>query len=267
MKDWDYTSCGIAYHRSGEGEPVLLVMGLGMPGDTWEWQVEGLAQQHAVACFDHLGVGASKPLERRRRNMGQLAADAFAVMDACGWERAHVVGVSMGGMIAQHMALNSPERVRSLALLATSAGGRLAPLPKWQGVQRFLKVSSAKTPEARAEALLKLLFPASFLRESPAETLSTLRASYSRVTVPRTMRAHFLAVVSHNTAPVLSSLRCPTLILQPALDILINPRESKRLARLIPHATLLRYEDSGHGVVRQCPNRVNKDLLAHFAST
>src|SRR3954447_1965072 len=113
---------------TGEGPAVLLIMGLGLPGDAWWRTVPVLAHSFQVVTFDNRGSGRSErpagPL-----TLAGMASDAVAVLDAAGIARAHVYGISMGGMIAQELVLRYPERVDALVLGATSPGGRAATAP------------------------------------------------------------------------------------------------------------------------------------------
>ena len=126
----------LRYTLCGQGEPVLLVMGLAMSGRGWRGQVEDLSKDFTVCSYDNRGVGdSSTPIGLYTTRA--LAKDAFGLMDHLGWDRAHVVGISMGGMIAQHMGLLRPERVRSMALISTHMGG-LAGRPSFQGTKAFV---------------------------------------------------------------------------------------------------------------------------------
>ena len=112
------------FDSTGAGAPVLLVMGLGMNATGWWRTVPVLARSHRVVAFDNRGMGRSgKP--PGPYTMDELADDAVAVLDAAGEPAAHVYGISLGGMIAQHIALRHPDRVRGLVLGATTAGGEL----------------------------------------------------------------------------------------------------------------------------------------------
>jgi len=255
----------LAYELAGEhGSPVLLLMGFGMRGLAWQPQVEAFRAHHRVLSFDHAGVGESGPLPQRFPSMAELAEHAAALADAVGWQRFHLVGVSMGGMMAQHLALAHRERLLSLTLVATHAGGR-AVLPPAKGLALFLKLNTTRGPRA-AEDFAKLLFPPAFCREHPDEARACFPARGVEPSPVRTRLAHLQAVLRHHTAARLGTLAgVPTLVVRPGQDILIAPRESDRLARLIPGAEILRFDEAGHGVLWQCRDAVNAGLLAFFA--
>ena len=170
---------GLAYYKLGEsGTPVMLVMGLGMHGHAWSLQAEHLSKHHQVACFDHYGLGKSQPVPKGMNHMRKMADDALDIMDELGWDKAHLVGISMGGMISQHMALMMPERFLSLSLLATTAGGFLRPIPTWKWFQRFPRLATAGKPETRAQAIKSILFPPDYLKELSDEQHQALESVY-----------------------------------------------------------------------------------------
>ncbi len=113
----------ISWRAYGEGEPVLMIMGFMGSARAWFRLLPHVAEHHRAIVFDNRGTGDS---DRPRGffTMDDLVGDALAVLRSAGEESAHVVGVSMGGMIAQHLALDHPERVRSLTLCCTHPGGR-----------------------------------------------------------------------------------------------------------------------------------------------
>jgi len=239
-------------------------MGFGMRGLVWQPQVEGLAGAHRVVTYDHRGIGESESPEGPW-TMQDLAQDALRVADAAGFDTFHLVGVSMGGMIAQHIALGWPERVRSLSLVATHAGGLRSVLPTLRGLTFFLRANLAK-PSERVEALTGLLYPAEFVaRADPAKLQQRMAESVGKRAKRETLKKQFRAILGHRTRTDLGRLRVPTLVVQPRQDILIRPRESERLHRLIPNALLSRYDDSGHGLIFQDAERLNEELASHFA--
>ncbi len=257
----------LAYRIDGDdGSPVLLVMGLAMPGRAWQFQIEDLARSHRVMTFDNRGVGDSERAPGPY-SIAMMAQDALGLLDAAGWGDAHVVGVSMGGMIAQEIALRGRNRVRSLTLIATHAGGLRAVVPHRHGLIQFVRAQVGDR-EQRGQALARLLFPPGFLDSCDRAWLHrTLTADLGNPPPLTTRRAQVGAVLNHRTADRLDRLAgLPTLLVRPDLDTLVRPTQTDRLHRLMPHARVLRIPDAGHGLIRQVPKLLNAELLGHFAA-
>jgi pimeloyl-ACP methyl ester carboxylesterase len=257
----------IWYESAGDsGTPVLLIMGFTMPGSAWRWQVDELSRHHRVAWFDHAGLGKSGPLSVRRLTMRHLSDDAVSVMETLGWDEAHVVGISMGGMIAQHVGLRFRDRVRSLTLAATHCGGFPNVVPPLDGLRSFLRVQRARSREGRLDALSELLFSSEFRRSQPERCKELLLADFRRPPKLRTSLAQLHAIFRHRTAERLHELEeLPVMIIRPGEDRLIDPRESDRLSRLLPSARVVRVDDAGHAVSRQNADAFNRELLRHLA--
>ncbi|MCO4761336.1 MAG: alpha/beta hydrolase [Myxococcales bacterium] len=256
----------LAFHTAGDtGTPVLLIMGYCVPGRAWRFQWPVLSQQHRVALFDNRGTGGSGAPKGPWR-MSDLADDAIALMDHLGWERAHVVGVSMGGMVAQHLSLRARHRVSSMSLIATQAGGLRAMLPGIGGLKRFAMANVGPRQE-RGRHLASLLFPPSFVEEVGRPWLeSVLMDDFGDPIPSRSRRLQLGAIAGHRTSRRLGQLHdLPSLIVRPGADLLIAPSQSDRLAQLLPHADVLRIDDAGHGVIRQSAATINAALLRLFA--
>jgi pimeloyl-ACP methyl ester carboxylesterase len=244
---------------------VLFIMGFGMPGAVWSPQVDELRNDHRCCHYDHLGVGDSEP-GPFLRTIPAMADDAVRILDDLSWDRAHVVGVSMGGMIAQELALRSADRCRTLTLIATHGGAPVASLPTLKGMGLFLK-GLFGGPRARMQSLPRLLYPQEFL-----ETIGTdgLRAHLNlRLGKPaplRTVLGQLFAVWRHSTEARVSRIELPTLLVRPGKDILIRPTQTDRLAARIPHSRVLRFDDAGHGVTFQKASELNAALREHFAT-
>jgi len=256
----------IAYHVAGDGgSPVLMVMGLAMRGVVWRPQVEALSTRHRVVTFDNRGVGGSDPTGGRLLTIREMGEDALRLADELELESFHLVGVSMGGMIAQEAALSRPDRIRSLSLIATHAGGRRAVLPHRRGLESFLRVNLSGDRGERVAALARLLYPDEFLETVDRDALETAMRERTAVRVPRrTMISHVSAVFRHRTHDRLHALDVPTLVVKPGRDALIRPEESDRLEQLLPRAELVEYADAGHGVTFQHADVLNERLLEHF---
>lgn len=255
----------LAYGLEGaSGPPVLLIMGFGMSGVVWRPQVEALREGHRVVWYDHLGVGDSEP-PPSWPTMATMARDAERLLDTLGWQSAHVVGVSMGGMIAQELALSAPSRLRSLTLIATHPGGLRACLPSGEGLLRFVQ-ANVGGPAERVRALKRLLYTPEFLAGVDEEQMDRRMTDMVGKRAARaTVRGHLGAVLRHRTEARLGSLRIPTLIVRPGRDLLIAPRSSDTLAREIPGARVVRFDDAGHGLTFQCAAALNRELALHVA--
>ncbi len=254
----------LAYRVFGErGAPVLFVMGFGMPGGVWGPQVDELQRDYLCCHYDHLGVGRSErgPLFPTIRSM---AGDALRIMDDLSWDRAHVVGVSMGGMIAQEIALSTPDRCRTLTLIATHGGAPGASLPTPEGTWLFTH-GLVGGRQARLQSLPRLLYPDEYLKKVDRIAFDAhMGERLGKRASLRTVIGQLLAVWRHRTKGRLSQIRLPTLLVRPGKDILIRPTRTDRLAKRIPHAEVLRFDDAGHGVTFQEAARLNAALREHF---
>jgi 3-oxoadipate enol-lactonase len=249
--------------------PVLLVMGFTMPGRAWRFIVPELAATRDVCTFDNRGAGASTATEGPY-TMAQLAGDAVRLLDHLGWQRAHVVGVSMGGMIAQRLALNATSRLASLTLIATHAGGLLSIMPPVRGVLPFVQanfLAKSGSPERRYRALARMLFPRPWLDSTDAARVEELLRHDFEPPAPEVGRKGQLkAVFGHRAARELGRLQgLPTLIIKPTEDALIAPRHSDRLHRAIPNSRLVVFEGAGHGLIRQVPGELAQVIGEHLS--
>jgi len=256
----------LRYWQSGaEGPRLLMVMGFSMQGDIWRPQVEDLMRDHQVGYFDNRGIGQSEK-EGRVWTMADMADDTLRVADALGWDDFHLCGVSMGGMIVQEVACEHPERVRSLTLIATHEGGRnLKWLPSVHALNVFLRANTGPR-EKRLHALRELLYPAEFLASVDQEMMNKrMGEQLGRPAKPSTVLAQLHAILRHSTGERLTGFRRPTLIIKPAKDILVPPRNSDRLRRRLAHARLLELDDAGHGAVFQKASEINDAIREHVA--
>lgn len=268
VPDADLGDVSISYETRGQaGSPVLLLMGLTMPGRVWRFQIPDLAARHRICWYDHRGVGDSDVPEPPY-SMSQLAADAVGLLDHLEWADAHVVGVSMGGMIAQHVALEHRSRVRSLSLIATSPGGFWGRIPTLGGLGELLW-GTVGGREARRRSMSRLLFPPEFRKRAERRWIEDVLDHDFATPPPRAgRRGQLAAVLGHDARDRIHTLEgLPTLVIQPARDRLVRPSQCGRLHRMIPGARLLTVPDAGHGVIRQSAEIVNEALLRHFADS
>lgn len=244
------------------GDPVVLIMGLGASSRLWYRLLPWLAREHRVILFDNRGTGSSARV-RGRLTMGGLADDAVTVLDAAGIEGAHVVGASMGGMIAQHLALDHRERLRSLVLACTTAGGRNG-TPPWR-----LLASAAVRPLLGSRRSFPLVAPslyaAATLRDRPDRVTEDLDRRMADATSPLTLYAQLGAIALHDTRPRLAELDgMPTLVVHGLEDRLVPPARGRELAELIPGAHLELIPSCGHLLTTDAEDQTAGAILAHL---
>ena len=245
-------------HGDRRNPPVLLIMGLALSSKAWERLPHILAERFFVITFDNRGTGRSVRRGVAYR-MRQLADDAAAVLDAVGVPSAHVFGISMGGMVAQELALRHPERVLSLALGCTLASWRRGVAPDFRTKWDFFKMHFGRNQEAR---LGRLLVSPAWHAKNPGKTREWLiRAERTAL---RFMVAQVLAVTRHNTLKRLWQIRAPTLLMTGSDDRIIPPRNSEMLVDAIPGARLQIFEGAGHCFPIEQEEATVRALTDHF---
>jgi len=248
----------IASEERGSGPPVLLVMGLGYGRWGWEPLIEPLAARHRVIWYDNRGIGESdKPAGPY--TAAQMAADAVQVLDEHGVDRAHVVGASLGGMIAQELALGHADRVDRLALLCTTAGGADAyPMPA-QTVQLFVEAPTL-APEV---ALRRFVENAVSARGAVVEQLYARRLA--NPPHPAGWQAQAAAGTAFDRSARVGEIAQETLVLTGDEDNVIDWRNSRRLADAIPNARLQVFPGTGHLFFWERPAEVAAALTEFLA--
>ena len=240
----------------GDGPPLLLIQGLGYAVWAWRGQIPALARRRRVIAFDNRGAGRSfKP--PGPYSIELLADDAASVLRAHANEPAHVLGISMGGYVAQMLALRHPELVRSLVLGMTSAGGEGAtPVP--EETASIWLAHAGKPPEEYARATAWLSFAPGWPDEHRDEYEDILRARLEHPTPPDAWRAQFEAcnVFFARSAPV-EKLRVPTLVVHGDADRVVPVENGRVLARRIPGARYVELAGRGHVAFLEAPTEFN----------
>jgi 3-oxoadipate enol-lactonase len=241
MKTISSGDATIAYEIAGEGDPLLLVMGLGADRRMWMLQLPVFTPQFRCITFDNRGVGDSVA-PPGPFTMEQMAADALAVLDDAGIEKAHVLSISMGGAIAQHLALKAPERVRSLVLASTWCRKnpyieRMADVGK--------KIMEVGGSDAVTRASMLWLFTPKFVLEQNAFVQQIEQMAVQFATHPEVFERQVDALLEHDVRDQLSRLDIPTLVMCGRRDIFVPPELSQELADAIPGAEL-KIIDGGH---------------------
>lgn len=226
------------------GDPLVLVPGLGASRAVFDPLLPLLSRRRRVVVFDPRGVGASG-FSEGPYTMELLAADAAAVIAGAAGGHADVLGASMGGMVAQRLALAEPARVARLILACTSPGGRHAVAPD-PAADRALMGRGARTPEAAYRTACTVLYSPAFQREHPEVIAEQVRARAGRPVRPRVFAAQQHAVRGHDTWDELPGIRLPVLVLHGTEDAVVPLANGELLAERIPGAVHHWFSGLGH---------------------
>ncbi len=230
----------IYWDEKGQGAPILLIMGLGYSSLLWHRIRPELAQHFRTIAFDNRGVGLSD-VPPGSYPIATMASDAAAVLDAAGVERAHIFGVSMGGMIAQEFALRYPARARSLILACTSPGGPSAVKAKRE-VADVLFARGMTWAEAREAAIPFIYDPA-----TPREKIDEdVRLRSQCLPTPEGYMAQLQGILAWESYSRLDQINAPTLVIHGKSDALIPPGNAQLIAERIRGAKLILLDHAGH---------------------
>jgi pimeloyl-ACP methyl ester carboxylesterase len=248
--------------RGGDGQPLLLIMG--MAGHQGLWREDFLSlldRDFDVVTYDHRGIGASTDVAGAF-TIAELADDAAAVLDAVGWPDAHVFGISMGGMIAQELALRNPDRVRKLVLGCTYCGGPDALLTAVGPVRMLEAMNTGLVEDAIRASFGANLSPAWTADDSHWPEFFHLAVA-ERVPVPVVMR-QAQAIYAHDTSARLQSVIAPALVVAGTADEMLPHANSELIASLIPDAKLYLLADVGHLFWWERPDETADAVRAHL---
>src|SRR5215467_2335738 len=236
-------NCDVA----GKGEPLLMIMGLGASSAAWDPElIAELARTFRVITFDNRGTGQSDKPDAPY-SIEMFADDAAGLLTKLDVPRAHIFGVSMGGMITQEFGLRHAGRAATLTLGCTTAGGRHSVPPPPES----LKVLTAPREGVPPEDIIRRGWPLSFTSEYIRDNRDRLEARIPRLlehpTPPFAFQRQFEGTYTLKTWDRLPNLRAPTLVITGAKDVLIPARNSELLAQRIPGAKLHLIANAGHG--------------------
>jgi 3-oxoadipate enol-lactonase len=232
------------WESTGAGDPVLMIMGLGLSGGAWWRTVPVLSRSLRVITFDNRGVGRSRS-RFHSYTTEAMADDAASVLDAAGVERAHVYGFSLGGMVAQQLALRHAERVRSLVLGATHAGGPRAVRPDSEVIAFFRRRVSMTAKDA-ARASVPFNYGPRSRREHEDRIAEDIRRRLEHPFPEQAYRAQMVAATLHNCYRRLKRIDAPTLVVHGREDRMVPADNAAILAERIPAAVLRILDDAGH---------------------
>jgi 3-oxoadipate enol-lactonase len=262
----DVGTIQLDYERSGnrEGPPLLLIMG--MSGTSLHWGepfLDLLRPDFDVIAYDHRGVGASAPLDGPITTR-EMADDAARLLAALGLDDAHVLGISMGGMIAQELALNHPALIRTLTLGCTYCGGEGSALAAEEDLSGLVEAMGSGDRERALRAGWEINVSAAFAADDDAYAKFREIATRRAVAVPVIMQ-QMQACAAHDTNARLAQIAAPTLVIHGAADRLLPVQNGRLIASRIPGAQREIFDDVGHLFFWERPERSAELVRAHAA--
>ncbi len=248
----------IAYDDTGTGNPIIMINGLGADRSAWHLQVPALAREFRTITFDNRDVGETGPSTHDYTGR-QFADDTVGLMESLGIDRAHIVGASMGGSIAQEMAINYPDRVRTLTLVCS-----------WPSTDPWLKellltwenIFAALGPAEWARAHWPWVFTHRFYQDQ--EAIEGLKRTVRNAPNPQSTemyRRQSQAAINHDARDELGQISAPTHVICGEEDIFIPLRFSRELVSAIPGAMLTVIPEAGHGMFWEATDEFNEAVL------
>lgn len=224
------------YEVSGDGEPLVLIPGFAAGAWIWSRHVAPLATKFRVITFDPRGIGKSS-FESEQSTMRLMADDTAALLHALGIERAHILGVSFGGFVAQEFALAYPGATRTLSLCCTSFGGPRHVAPSMETLTEVLSTDGFNT-EARIRRNLLPAFSPNFVRDHPDEVEEVIKLRLANPVVEEAYRAQLKAGIGFDAESRVGAIKAATLVLSGDADAIVPVQNSRNLAEQIPGARL-----------------------------
>ncbi|HMJ36914.1 MAG TPA: alpha/beta fold hydrolase [Baekduia sp.] len=249
------------HQRRGSGEPLLLIQG--MSGTHLSWGDPFLERLDGfdVVSYDHRGIGRSARIDDPF-SIVDLAEDAAGLLDAVGWESAHVLGISMGGMVAQELALRHPQRIRTLTLGCTYCGGPGSALAPQATIERLSAGMMSGDKELAIRTAFEVNVSAAFAARDGA--YDTFRAMAGALPAPvPVIMLQMQAVAGHDTSARLPSLAAPTLVIHGDEDQMLPVDNGRLIASLVPGARLAILEGVAHMFWWEQSQRSAELLCAH----
>jgi 3-oxoadipate enol-lactonase len=253
----------LSYERSGSGPPLLMIMGMGGTALSWgEPFLESLRQDFETIVYDHRGIGESGSMEEPF-TIARLAEDAAGLLAALEIDSAHVVGISMGGMVAQELALAHPERVRTLTLGCTYCGGQGSSLSSPEVIQRLTEAMMSGDRERAIRTAWEVNVSAGFADDGAYATF--LANGLERAVAIPVVMAQMQAIAGHDTLTRLPQLTMPTLVVHGTADQMVPVENGRLIASHISGSRLEIFDGVGHLFFWERPERAAELVREHAA--
>lgn len=247
---------GVRLHweESGQGTPILLIMGHRYSSAMWYPVFEGLGDRYRLIWFDNQGTGQSGA--RTRTSVAEMTSDALAVLDAAGVGSAHVYGVSMGGGIALEFGIRHPERTRSLILGCTMAKTPdIPPRPKWL-------ISLVYRLSPLLKGLASKAYKGGYGDAAPDDRIARDRAMLDKDPFSMTgVIAQSHAIIDYSVTPeAVAAVNIPSLVLHGTQDQAVPYEAGVKLSEMLPNARLVTFQDLGHNYFVGAADRANAEV-------
>jgi pimeloyl-ACP methyl ester carboxylesterase len=247
------------YEVHGQGEPLLMIQGLGHHADFWFLQVPELSKHFQLIIFDNRGTGRSdKPDEPY--SIAGMAADALGLLQELGLDQAHILGASMGGYIAQEIAVEHPERVKRLVLLCTHYGGPEY-LQLTKGLWQEITDVAGLSPEEIYRKGIKYSTTPAFFAEQGEMVEKLVRMRLEHPQPAHAFQRQFAAAAGFQAQDRISRIKAPTLVVAGREDRVVPLQLVEKLAGAIPHAKLQVIDDAAHLLFVEQSGKVNRAIV------
>lgn len=246
------------YEIHGEGRPLVLICGLGNDLSSWALQIPDMAKRYRVISFDNRGSGRTDAPDQPY-SIRMMAGDTVGLMDALGIDCAHVLGVSMGGYIAEELAMSCPQRVTSLVLATTSVGPyllKISILLPW--VRQAL---AGMSPMTSFQIMLPFMFNDRCFEDPGVLEMAVATIAGHSSTPPHILARQMTACAEHDARDRIGRITAPTLVLAGKEDPFVPFSLSQELAASIPGAHLRVLEGGGHGFSASMAEKFNRAVL------
>jgi len=252
------------YDTHGEGIPLVLIMGLRRNLEWWYCQIPSLSKYFKVIIFDNRGAGRSDKPDMEY-SIRLFADDTAGLMEALGIHNAHILGISMGGYVAQELALKYPDKVRSLILGCTSCGGNRAVLMSEERMKKFT-ANEGLSPEEILHKDMDIYFSDGFIKAHPEKVQEFVNVSHMYYQPKEAFFRQLAACLKHDTADRLSSIKVPVLIMAGDDDPLVPSNNSLILKELLPGSKSSFFPNRRHCFFIEEAERFNREVVEFITS-
>jgi pimeloyl-ACP methyl ester carboxylesterase len=254
------------YEIYGQGPPLVMIMGIGGNTDYWPPRfIKKLSEIFKVIIFDNRGSGQSDKPDIEY-SMKMFADDTVGLMNALNIDHAHILGLSMGGAIAQELGINYPERINKLVLCSTNSGFSKSSLPSPEALKIMMQPRERLTLEEISRKSMPVRLTEKFIKENPDAIEEYIQRECRNPTPPKMYKRQIDAIVKFNTYKRLTNINRPTLIMQGKLDLMTSVQNAELLANNIKGAKLAVFEDTAHDIFSQDSDIVIKTLIEFLKS-